>query len=146
MANYLDEAGLETLWGCILDYLDEQRPADYVIEEDTEGIYHWRKWASGKSECWGYWHGSNTHYATVASSWYARYFDWSFPSGVFINPMSSDDNLPNAQFTARVGTGYSITAGISYNSSPNTLRTYVLSSASGAQTCSVWLYAEGRWK
>ena len=120
-------------------------PNDYVVEEGAGGIYRWRKWESGRSEVWGYWHGSNTHYSTN-SNWYARYFDWSFPTGVFLNPLSSDDNLPNAQFTARVGSGFSMTAGISYNSAPNTLRTYVLSSASGSQTCSVWIYATGRWK
>lgn len=32
MANYLSELGLRTLWGCFLDYLDEQ---GYVLDSDS---------------------------------------------------------------------------------------------------------------
>lgn len=34
--------------------------ADYIIEQGTNGIWTWRKWASGISECWGRYSGSYT--------------------------------------------------------------------------------------
>lgn len=116
---------------------------DYVVETGSEGIYTWQKWASGKSVLLGYYHGTNTHYSTI-SSFYSRYFDWGVPEGVFKDPLDSDDHLPNADASGRIGTGFAIPAGVSYANGK--LRTYMLSSASGSQPCAIWLRAEGKWK
>lgn len=40
--------------------------ADFVIEEGTEGIWTYRKWASGYAECWG---TATYHSMTIANVW-----------------------------------------------------------------------------
>lgn len=58
---------------------------DYIIEEGTEGIWTWRKWASGVAECWGTmtqnitsWSQWGTLYEGIASTHTATY-----PNGLF---------------------------------------------------------------
>lgn len=59
--------------------------ADYITEEGTEGIWTWRKWASGVAECWGTmtqnitsWSQWGTLYEGIASTHTATY-----PNGLF---------------------------------------------------------------
>lgn len=60
---------------------------DYVVEQGTSGIWRWRKWNSGVSECWGttgqYTLTINVQYysgfTTAASSYFA------FPTNLFVD-------------------------------------------------------------
>lgn len=37
----------------LLTRILEALSVDYIVEEGTSGIWTYRKWASGKAECWG---------------------------------------------------------------------------------------------
>ena len=76
--------------------------ADYITEEGTEGIWTWRKWASGVAECWGTmtqnitsWSAWGSLYEGIASSHTATY-----PNGLFT---STPDFWANSKGNATVG-------------------------------------------
>ena len=57
---------------------------DYVVEQGTNGIWTYRKWASGIAECWG----AQTWTITSWSTWGSWYFSTrspatTYPSGLF---------------------------------------------------------------
>lgn len=63
---------------------------DFVIEHDTDGIWIYRKWASGMAECWGAKVFSNLTLSTQMGSGFLQdtIFD-NFPSGLFVaEPMA----------------------------------------------------------
>ena len=80
-----------------------QLPAyDYVTEQGTDGIWRYRKWASGTAECWG----NNTYTMTVSEAWWAnglwytsgQYANETFPTGLFVSVPScqySFESSPN---------------------------------------------------
>lgn len=75
---------------------------DYIIEEGTEGIWTWRKWASGVAECWGTmiqnitsWNAWGSLYEGIASTHTATY-----PNGLFT---STPDFWANSKGNATVG-------------------------------------------
>lgn len=60
-------------------------PDDYVIEEGTSGIWTYRKWASGVSECWGIY----SYTVSSWSSWGSMYYGTeapaqNYPTGLFV--------------------------------------------------------------
>lgn len=65
--------------------------ADYVVAQGTSGIWTYRKWNSGISECW------NTSTLTTTGTFWADimgghgfYVSYNFPSGLFISsPVTS---------------------------------------------------------
>ena len=68
--------------------------ADFVIEQGTSGIWEYRKWYSGKVECWGKWAiGMYTNNAWGTSLYYTKLDAHSFPSGLFTS-------APKCQVTA----------------------------------------------
>lgn len=117
-------------------------PDDYVIEEGTSGIWTYRKWASGVSECWG----SISETVTSWGSWGGIYesgqsFQALYPSGLFLNT----PELHAAPF------GNLGLAGVEYYqgaSSTQTPQMYLLrgNNISGSYACKVSCYAIGRWQ
>lgn len=68
--------------------------ADFVIEQGTSGIWEYRKWYSGKVECWGKWAiGMYINNAWGTSLYYTKLDAHSFPSGLFAS-------APKCQVTA----------------------------------------------
>ena len=68
--------------------------ADFVIEQGTSGIWEYRKWYSGKVECWGKWAiGMYINNAWGTSLYYTKLDAHSFPSGLFTS-------APKCQVTA----------------------------------------------
>lgn len=71
-----------TQWYTILS---DKNTADFIVEQGTSGIWTYRKWNSGVSECWGsYTNGS----VTCNSSWGTLYEakvtnEIAFPNGLF---------------------------------------------------------------
>lgn len=65
-------------------YVDEL-PLTYIVEEGRDGIWTYRKWSSGKSECWGTFTQDNV---AVDGTWGAlfqsREYTISLPRGLFI--------------------------------------------------------------
>lgn len=59
---------------------------DYIVDEGTDGIWTYRKWASGVAECWGYVSASSTAMTThYGSMYYSSLITQAFPSGLFMN-------------------------------------------------------------
>lgn len=65
--------------------------ADFVIETGTEamgtnGTWYWRKWASGRAECYGVRNYGNMAVTTAwGSIYYSEAFTQSLPSGLFVD-------------------------------------------------------------
>lgn len=59
---------------------------DYIVEQGTDGIWTYRKWASGIVECWGLTQYSVTpNQAWGDSHFYGTIDAIVFPEGLFIN-------------------------------------------------------------
>ena len=117
---------------------------DYVIEEgsyqppaDNHITWTYRKWASGVSECWGNWSGSET--LSSASSPFTTQWLKSIPylPGLFIG-------LPNVSTSASIGSGYAV-LGKNYGSHTQVQVLYY-SSATGTVGITAWFYVIGHWK
>nr|DAT94311.1 MAG TPA: protein of unknown function DUF859 [Caudoviricetes sp.] len=115
---------------------------DYVLEQGTSGIWTYRKWASGVSECWG---NKNCGDIAITSAW-GSLFEGSniggiaYPSGLFV---SHPVFFPSAQTTKYGICGIEIDGG----NKTTTPRLYLLrATAQTVQGVYLSLYAKGRWK
>ena len=115
---------------------------DYIVSQGTSGIWTYRKWASGVSECWG---NKNCGDIAVTSAWGAL-FEGSnmggiaYPSGLFV---SQPVFFPSAQTTKYGICGIEIDGG----DKTTTPRLYLLrATAQTVQGVYLSLYAKGRWK
>lgn len=115
---------------------------DYIVSQGTSGIWTYRKWASGVSECWG---NKNCGDIAVTSAWGAL-FEGSnmgsiaYPSGLFV---SQPVFLPSAQTTKYGICGIEIDGG----NATTTPSLYLLrATAQTVQGVYLSLYAKGRWK
>lgn len=63
--------------------LGDNEIVDVVIKEGSEGIWYYRKWLSGRAECWGRVRAS----LNISNQWGSVYYDsvegTAFPSGLF---------------------------------------------------------------
>jgi hypothetical protein len=66
---------------------------DLVVEQGTSGIWEYRKWYSGKVECWGRWAVGVTIDIPWGALYYAQLDAYPFPSGLF-------KSAPTCQITA----------------------------------------------
>lgn len=66
---------------------------DFVVERGTSGIWEYRKWYSGKVECWGKWAIGMYIKNAWGSLYYNKVDAYSFPSGLFVS-------APKCQVTA----------------------------------------------
>ena len=57
--------------------------ADFVVEQGTSGIWEYRKWYSGKVECWGKWLIGVLLHKQWGSLYCSRVDAYPFPSGLF---------------------------------------------------------------
>ena len=68
--------------------------ADFVVEQGTSDIWEYRKWYSGKVECWGKWAiGMYINNAWGTSLYYTKLDAHTFPAGLFTS-------APKCQVTA----------------------------------------------
>ena len=116
--------------------------ADYIVEQGVSGIWTYRKWSGGVSECWG---DKICGDIAVTSAWGAL-FEGSnmggiaYPSGLFV---SQPAFFPSAQTTKYGICGIEIDGG-DKNTTPNL---YLLrATAQTVQGVYLSLYAKGRWK
>lgn len=115
---------------------------DYIVSQGTSGIWTYRKWASGVSECWG---NKNCGDIAVTSAWGAL-FEGSnmggiaYPGGLFV---SQPVFFPSAQTTKYGICGIEIDGG-NATTTPNL---YLLrATAQTVQGVYLSMYANGRWK
>ena len=116
--------------------------ADYIEEQGVSGIWTYRKWSSGVSECWG---DKICGDIDVTSAWGAL-FEGSnmggiaYPSGLFV---SQPAFFPSAQTTKYGICGIEIDGG-DKTTTPNL---YLLrATAQTVQGVYLSLYAKGHWK
>lgn len=116
--------------------------ADYIVEQGVSGIWTYRKWAGGVSECWG---DKICGDIAVTSAWGAL-FEGSnmggiaYPSGLFV---SQPAFFPSAQTTKYGICGIEVDGG-DKTTTPNL---YLLrATAQTVQGVYLSLYAKGRWK
>jgi hypothetical protein len=122
---------------------------DFVMESGTtamgsNGTWYWRKWSSGKAECWGTRNMGNTGVSTAWGSLYrSATFDQQFPSTLFSDvPDSIQINLFSA-FAGCWVSRYSET-----NPSALTTDTFVVVSPVSGNIggIKISIHAIGRWK
>lgn len=116
--------------------------ADYVVDQGTSGIWTYRKWSSGISECWGLYTATLTNYASSiggASLYGYKTESLSFPTGLFI-----EEPIPT--FSAYIGSGFAITGTLSTAISATNCTFYAVATSSGSQSTKWYLRAEGKWK
>jgi hypothetical protein len=117
--------------------------ADFVVEQGTSDIWEYRKWYSGKVECWGKWAVGMYIKNAWASLYYNKVDAHSFPSGLFTS-------APKCQVTAECRGGetwawLAMCGETTKDYAPSVL----FCSASKVETAvgfNVLYYAIGRWK
>lgn len=123
---------------------DKLPAADYVIEQGTSGIWTYRKWNSGVSECWGTKTGNLSKISNYFNFHLYAFIDIAFPTGLFINP-------PIAIPKMRIGDSGSGTIDVRYNGdatiTKDKVNVYGISeTATANQPCRADIYAIGTWK
>lgn len=112
---------------------------DEIVEEGTNGIWTYRKWKSGISECWGIKTSTLTHYASALGG-YAYYEAISIPSGMF-------NSVPTIVYSALVGgNDHGLTGTITNASSATNAQLYAISTTSGSKTVKWFINCKGAWK
>lgn len=110
-----------------------------VVEQGTSGIWTYRKWSDGTSECWGRASITLSNYNTY-NGFYGYMADFAFPSGLFIA-----GHIPTHTYTVTVDSGFGIAAGGQGTTNTN-MRIYALGTAKGSQPCIFDMVAKGKWK
>ena len=72
-----------TIWGGT--WVSENIIDNYIVEEGTSGIWTYRKWSSGVSECWGIKTGSATVNTTWGSVYEGSLGSETYPENLFIS-------------------------------------------------------------
>ena len=111
--------------------------ADKVVEQGTLGVWTYRKWESGVSECWCTWSGTVASYTTILGG-YGYYKDFTFPSGMF-------NVAPKPFFTVNVGSGFGLASSVTQLTATGG-RFFAVGNQSGSQTIVLHLYLIGTWK
>ncbi len=113
---------------------------DYVIENGTSGNWTYRKWASGKAECWGYPSVSAAAPTKYSNLYFSGLHDFSFPTGLFTVG-------PSITVTVERGTNGLFFPSIS-SSGASQVRIYLASASQETTAATTWFHiiAEGRWK
>lgn len=116
--------------------------ADWVIETGTSGIWEYRKWNSGISECWGSegnssvavtaWSGTSLYTASFAS------INW--PTGLFI---TAPRIMEFAEVTS--GNGW-LSRNTGANSTGTGVRYVITPKNTALSQVNIHTYAIGRWK
>lgn len=113
--------------------------ADYIVEQGTEGIWKYRKWASGLAECWGQSGNlSKTFNRGLGSGFYADKYSTSYPSGVFVGTP-----IPNV--TLYDGGAVIGWASVATNNT-STIEVYPASLINVTKTIQLHFDVKGRWK
>lgn len=126
-----------------------EQMADFVVATGTasmgtNGTWQWRKWKSGRAECWGQRNFGNM---AVATAWGSLYESASqtqgFPSGLFVEPPTTCD----IQYLKGGGNAWIAKGYASDLSTTNTGKFSVVRPVSGnVSQVHLGFYVVGRWK
>lgn len=115
--------------------------ADYVVEQGTDGIWTYRKWASGRAECWGEQLYSNQAVNTAwGNVYYSSLGTISFPFEFKSRPMG---NIFAMSTSARVWLAESTDRS---KTATGTIYAIAPTIYSNIASITIYLYVAGRWK
>ena len=118
--------------------VDLDNYADYVVDQGTDGIWTYRKWASGIAECWGSYTETKSHAGTTLGG-YAYTAAVYFPTDFFID-------VPIVTYSAYLGNQYALTGTLTNSFSKNSISLWAVCNTSGSKTTTWQMNVKGRWK
>lgn len=143
--TYKERGGLRAIQ--IAESKASSNEADYIIEQGTSGIWTYRKWNSGISECWGM---TSATSIAVAS--------WNAWGSIYEGLITTEIDYPTSLFTSypsltasAIARSTAGTMGIEISATGNASHTpyfYALrpNKPSAAITVSASIHAKGTWK
>jgi len=149
--GYAERAGLECDFPAYFGggvYIDDEPISDVVVAEGTSGIWTWRKWASGVSECFG----TTASKTYVLSAAYGPLYlssesagvdtnSVAYPTGLFVSPptvIATPSRVNKAVLISPRSTG-------TKDASPDYYIIYYTAPQGGVE-CALHLSCRGRWK
>lgn len=123
-------ANLNQIMGYVADNI--------IVEQGSDSIWTWRKWADGTAECWGQLTGSSGAPSAVGGFYGKALTNISLPSSLFIAAPRAVSNC------TAWGTGYHWS--MLYNISSSSFSMAMIRSDNNAGTYYVDVYAIGKWK
>ena len=127
------------------NYINEainELSVDYIVEQGTSGIWSYRKWNSGLSECWTTTPVQFTF--TETKEWGSMYESpltyYNYPTNLFIN----DPNII-IQKAGGAGGWLEIGSGSTIQRTPGIYIIYPVKKTSST-TAYISIYASGKWK
>lgn len=118
--------------------------ADHIIEQGTSGIWRYRKWNNGASECWGTYTNNSTPYLNAWQNMHVYQITGiSLPSGLF-------DSIPDINFSGTISSGntryLTIPAGF-YSESSSSFGVWLSCSSKPTTAVStIHFSVKGKWK
>lgn len=109
-----------------------------IIEQGTSGIWTYRKWSDGTSECWGI-------YQTTASHYYTGNGFYGYSSGTIAFPDGLFDSRPIITVDGAIGNGFYL-GSIPSNVSATKMEVVAMSTSSGSASCHYEIHAFGKWR
>lgn len=120
--------------------LSEYNTADWVVAEGVDGVWTYRKWNSGKCECWGKVTTTNAINTQEGSFYISSALPFALPSGLFVD--ASKMNVVASKATYNSNNGL---YGTAVNTTHVTLSWFRGQSLTG-QTLDANVYIIGTWK
>lgn len=131
-------------------YIDGNLVNDYIIAQGTSGVWHYRKWASGKAECWYVvshntgsfsWWNSKSYIKCGANAVpsYSYPFTWAATPTIIANVVNDDSGASM----------FGVTEGIAPYRTTHSSKVWAVPGSSEVvdpQTAAVMMYVIGRWK
>lgn len=109
-----------------------------IIEQGTSGIWTYRKWSDGTSECWGIYTTTKSHYYTGNGTYGYNSGEIAFPNGLF-------DSAPTVTVDGSIGNGFYL-GSIPSNVSATRMEVVAMSTSSGSVVCVYNIHAIGKWR
>ena len=137
--TYKERGGLRAIQ--IAESKASSNEVDYIVEQGTSGIWTYRKWNSGISECWGTISWSITSWTAWGSVYYSTYSSQiDYPTNLFIN-------IPTRVNGNAISNGDSWIGAQNNGTSSKTPSYFLMRGASGSSgTGYVFIHAYGTWK
>lgn len=111
---------------------------DYVTEYGSTGGWAWRKWASGRSECWGAFETGNLALEASGSVYLSTIQTQAFPAGLFVN-------IPTCVLNVQSQGGV-ISVKAAGATSKDALKYQAVKSWDGIEGCYFAAHCFGNWK
>ena len=121
--------------------IKELQNRDYIVEQGTEGIWTYRKWASGISECWG--EIEEATYVMSNMVEYGTYFTNDSPKAF---PVDLFVGKPVVNATAIQDSGLVIVCPAGITRGSFDYRLFSPTNVGYSWTGSISIAAKGRWK